>query len=82
MQSNVARVLVGIAAVAAAVILLVVLKDDGDDSPGGDTTAAKIEPVTDGGPAGAGTALPVRAPRRRDGMRGGAGREARTRYRS
>lgn len=43
MQSNFARVLVGIAAVAAAVILLLVLKDDGDDKSGGETTAAKTE---------------------------------------
>jgi len=41
MQSNMARILVGIAAVAAAVILLLVLKDDGgDNSSDGDTTTA------------------------------------------
>src|SRR5689334_3095217 len=50
MQSNFARVLAGIAAVAAAVILLLVLKDDGDDKSGGsDTMAGKSEPTAGGG---------------------------------
>jgi len=49
MQSNVMRVLVGIAAVAAAVILLIVLKDDGDDKSGGGEQTAKTEPVSSGG---------------------------------
>ena len=53
MQSNAARIFVGIAAVAAAVILLLVLKDDGDDkSNGGETTAADSKPAA---PTGGGS---------------------------
>jgi hypothetical protein len=38
MQSNLGRVLLGIAVVAVAVVLLIVLKDDGDDAGGGGDT--------------------------------------------
>jgi hypothetical protein len=60
MQSNTARVLVGIAAVAAAVVLLLVLKDDGGDDPTGDTTTAAEAKPTDTGKGDAGQKKPAK----------------------
>ena len=55
MQSNTARVLLGIAAVALAVVLLVVLKDDGSDDSG--STATTSQPTS--GPNREQTTIPT-----------------------
>jgi hypothetical protein len=58
MQSNSARILVGIAAVAAAVILLLVLKNGGDDKSSHSSTSATNTGTTS---TGAGSEDPVPA---------------------